>query len=360
MRIILHIGMHKTASTTIQKRLTANNKLLQDFGYVYIAKEREALLKAVEKKNFKPWLKLIRNTANHGSTPIVSHEAFSHVLCRKLSSKKTTCLGDWLLKKLNKAGVSVVMIGFIRDQPSYLNSHYTQHVKRFVTALFLEDYAAKAMRPTLQKTTCDPVQLFGWLEHHTSVQTNFFPYGRSITPQPQQQHAANDPFAQLVQCLGIPDSVAFAKVDNLNAQPGDLAIRAALQLSQELKQEGLRLGKKANLARTLLCREAKQRHWDQTPYIGLNQELNQRIQDHFSSSNNRFAERVWGCPWDQIFTTRPLREAKIPTRKEQDEIDQVTKQIRRKLFRDQGRFTNVIRPIREGFLNCRNALRIFR
>lgn len=359
MQIILHVGMHKTASTTIQKRLTANNRLLKDFGYVYIAEERKALLKAVQKKNFQPWLELIRNSANHGSIPIVSHEAFSHILCRKLSSKKTTCLGDWLLKKLNKAGVKVMVIGFIRDQPSYLNSHYTQHVKRFVTAQSLEDYAAEAMRPSIQKITCDPEQLFSWLEHHPSVQTNFFPYGRSITPPPQQQLATNDPFVQLVQCLGIPESVAFAKVDNLNAQPGDLAIRAALQLSQELKHEGIRLGKKAKRARSMLCRAAEQRHWNQTPYIGLNPKLNQRIRDHFAASNNRFAERVWRCQWDQIFTTRPLPEAKIPTRKEQDEIDQVTKQIRRKLFRNQGRFATVLRPIRAGFLNCRAALRFF-
>ena len=54
MRLILHIGMHKTASTTIQRRLKANNPKLQDFGFRYAAKERKSLLKAVQKKNFKP------------------------------------------------------------------------------------------------------------------------------------------------------------------------------------------------------------------------------------------------------------------------------------------------------------------
>ena len=33
MRLILHIGMHKTASTTIQKRLKANKQTLEEFGY---------------------------------------------------------------------------------------------------------------------------------------------------------------------------------------------------------------------------------------------------------------------------------------------------------------------------------------
>ena len=31
VQLILHIGMHKTASTTIQKRLKVNNQLLQSY-----------------------------------------------------------------------------------------------------------------------------------------------------------------------------------------------------------------------------------------------------------------------------------------------------------------------------------------
>ena len=60
VQLILHIGMHKTASTTIQKRLQANNRLLQTYGYLYIAKERKTLLKAVLQKNFNPWRELIQ------------------------------------------------------------------------------------------------------------------------------------------------------------------------------------------------------------------------------------------------------------------------------------------------------------
>ena len=47
MRLILHIGTHKTASTTIQKRLKGNNQRLEEFGFRYAAKELKTLLKAV-------------------------------------------------------------------------------------------------------------------------------------------------------------------------------------------------------------------------------------------------------------------------------------------------------------------------
>ena len=69
----------------------------------------------------------------------------------------------------------MTVIGFVRDQPSFLNSHYTQHVKRFATAKSLNDYDAKAMRPSISKRSCGPEQLFGWLEQHPSVHAVFFP-----------------------------------------------------------------------------------------------------------------------------------------------------------------------------------------
>ena len=93
MRLILHIGMHKTASTSIQKKLKANNQRLKEYGYKFVAKNRKALLKAAQEKNFKPWRKLIRQAKSEGMTPIVSHEAFSHVLCRSRPGKTPTHIG---------------------------------------------------------------------------------------------------------------------------------------------------------------------------------------------------------------------------------------------------------------------------
>jgi len=331
MRLILHIGMHKTASTTIQKRLKANKQTLEEFGYRYVSKKRKGLLKAVQENNFKPWRELIREAETQGMTPIVSHEAFSHVLCRPRSSKKPDCIGDWLLRKLSQTGVNVAVIGFVRDQPSYLNSDYTQHVKRFATDESLEAYASKAMQTTIGKSSCDPEQLFGWLQDHPAVHAVFFPYGRSITPPPALKDCPGDPFAQLIHCLGIPETVQFKPVANQNSQPGDLAIRASLQLRQELKREGVRLGKRAKRARTLICREAERRNWMETPFQGLDPELNQRIRTHFAAANNRFALRGWGQPWDLIFTPRPATVGRIPRTTEQREIHQAVKQIRRQL-----------------------------
>jgi len=181
------------------------------------------------------------------------------------------------------------------------------------------------------------------LEHHPSVRAVFFPYGRSITPPPSLANSPKEPFEQLIQSLGIPESVHFQPVANRNTQPGDLTVRTALLLQQELKRDGICLGKAAQRARSLLSHEAEQRNWMTTPYMGLDQELNQRIRAYFAAANNRFAQRVWGCQWDQIFTSVQFDKPRNLTVAEQDEMARAIRRIRRRLF--------PIRTIRDAIRN---------
>jgi len=85
--------------------------------------------------------------------------------------------------------------------------------------------------------------------------------------------------------------------------------------------------------------------------MGLNPELNRRIRDHFSAANNRFAQRVWGCQWDEIFTPGPSSEARSPIDAEKNDIDQAIRRIRRKLFQS--------RPLRDAIRNVMAASRSF-
>ena len=73
--------------------------------------------------------------------------------------------------------------------------------------------------------------------------------------------------------------------------------------------------------------------------MGLNPELNRRIRDHFLAANNRFAQRVWGCQWNEIFTPGASAEVRSPIKAERDDMHQAIKQIRRKLFQS--------RPLRD-------------
>jgi len=343
--------MHKTASSTIQNRLKINNELLQEHGYFYVDHDRKNLFHAIQKRDFKPWLKIINYAIKHNCTPIISHESFSYTLCKTKASqrgKKNAHLGRWLFKNLKKNGLNITVIGFIRDQPSYLNSRYTQHVKRFATGKSFPEYVADAMKPNIHSTTCDPEKLFDWLEDSAASQVFLFPYGRSITPPSSLLNIPRDPFDQLIHCLDIPSSTCFKPINDLNVQPGNLGIQTALLLKREFQSDES-LKRNAKRTRHQICKQAEQRNWTKTPYIGVNPELNQRIKDYFSAANNRFAQRVWGCHWDQIFTMDISAEPKSLTAAERDEINQVVKQIRRRLF--------PLRGIRNAIRNIVEALR---
>ena len=69
----------------------------------------------------------------------------------------------------------------------------------------------------------------------------------------------------------------------------------------------------------------------ETPYMGVDSRLNRQIRAHFAAANNRFANRIWGCPWDQIFNPDTAAQSRIPSAAEQQAIDQAVRRIRRRL-----------------------------
>ena len=54
-QVFLHIGMHKTGSTAIQKRLEANGPLLQQHRISFDDDSKNQLKSATKRQDFKPW-----------------------------------------------------------------------------------------------------------------------------------------------------------------------------------------------------------------------------------------------------------------------------------------------------------------
>ena len=92
---------------------------------------------------------------------LISHEALSsslHQICRD----GETSHGQWLADQLNRCGWRLKVIGFIRDQESYLNFRYTQLVKRLAVRCDFSTSTAGVMRGNTI-SECDLITLFGWL-----------------------------------------------------------------------------------------------------------------------------------------------------------------------------------------------------
>jgi hypothetical protein len=85
-RVVLHIGMHKTASTYIQKRLQANQPLLRQHSIRFEDDSKNQLKIAARRSDFKPWKTRLKQARKQGADLLISNEVLSHLLARSLLS----------------------------------------------------------------------------------------------------------------------------------------------------------------------------------------------------------------------------------------------------------------------------------
>jgi len=297
-QVFLHIGMHKTGSTAIQKRLEANGPLLQQHRISFDDDSKNQLKSATKKRDFKPWRKKLQRARASNSALLVSNEVLSHLLLTQ-PSDSDGCLGDWLTEAFRKQGCSVTLIAFLRDQPSYLNSQYTQHVKKFGLACDFETYVRRSMEHTKDRGECDPQRLFGWIRRNTTVSAHFIPYGGA---------RALDPFAQLLAVIGAGPATDWIDLPRINEQPGRLAVETALAVHQRFAAKGLALEGRRLRKRAfrLLQTTAIRRGWPKQRFSGLTPELYRTIRAHYRASNDAFAQEVWGAAdWATVFPEEP-------------------------------------------------------
>ena len=298
-QVVLHIGMHKTGSTAIQKRLEANAERLDGHGISFDDDSKNELKSAAKKRDFKPWCqKLQQAQKRNNSTLLISNEVLSHLLAPE-PNQPGTCLGSWLIEAFLNEGCRVTLIAFIRDQPSYLNSQYTQHVKKFGLDCDFETYARRMMEHTKARGECDPWRLFGWILNDPRLTAHLLPYGG---------RKAADPFQQLLHIIGTASTTPWRDIQRVNEQPGRLAVATALEVLHRRARQGRPLSGRRERKRAFLKLQAaaKRYGWPKERYNGLTPSLYSEIRAHYRSGNDAFAQQVWGeADWATLFPDAP-------------------------------------------------------
>ena len=305
--LFLHIGMHKTASTYIQRRLRKNRSLLRKNGVLLPAHRQKdnKLLKALAQESWKPWGRWLKRAELRGCNLLVSHEALSCSLYQSCSDGETP-RGLWLADQLRRCGWKLKVVGFIRDQESYLNSRYTQLVKRLAIRSDFTSYVAKVMEGNTI-SECDLITLFGWLIEMPSIERIMIPFGAS-KDQNDLENQRQDPFQQLADELGLSAAVIrqCKPVSSINQQPGRLGVALALEISRFLKQHHPEaLVRHSKQLRGGIERMATKKGWPAEPFNGLDCTIQQTIHIRYQSSNAEFCRCFWPeMTWDELFTSR--------------------------------------------------------
>lgn len=297
--------MHKTASTYIQRRIRKNQALLIQNGILTPASREQdkQLLEAINKQRLEPWEYWLESAETKKCRLLVSHEAFSSLLHRT-SPDSSTPRGCWFSDQLRNKGWNLKIIGFIRNQDSYLNSRYTQLVKRFNVQSDFPTYAEKVMQGKTF-SECDLITLFGWLMNQTEIDSTMIPFGSA-----RDQHGLTllkrpDPFQQLLSALAVPEKAVrqCQQARSLNQQPGRMGVALALEVSNFLNRHHPEsLKNHAKDLRRSLEQLAKAKEWNTEPFNGLERTIHDKIIARYQASNAKFCCHFWPeTTWDELY-----------------------------------------------------------
>jgi len=300
--------MHKTASTYIQKRLVKNRGLLKKNGVLLPAgrQQNNNLLEAINQEHWKPWRRWLKRAEARTCNLLVSHEALSSSL-HQVCCDGETSHGQWLADRLHRCGWKLKVIGFIRDQESYLNSRYTQLVKRLAVRCDFATYTTRVMQGNTI-SECDLMILFKWLIEQPGIERVMIPFGANSDRHGRKHLKRPDPFQQLAEQLALPEAVInrCKPARSHNQQPGRLGVALALEISRYLEQyQPIALKHHSKQLRGGIERMARTNGWPAEPFNGLDSSIQQAIRHRYEASNAEFCRCFWpDVSWGELFASQ--------------------------------------------------------
>ena len=290
---IIHIGMHKTGTTTIQSRLSANRDSLLENGVLYPTSgaistggHLNLVYETIASWNFKPnlgsWKDVVDETNKHNPPVIIlSAENFS-------GARKTKEIIESVKLYCKEVNADPVIVGYLRPQHSYVNSLYAQNAATGYTAKSFSDYLFE----NLSSDQLCFEHVFGpWLDSFSTHK--ILPYEREIdTPI----------VTQFLNQVGLEKiDLATSEEEKLNVRLGARAVECARKATQILENVKSLPKAKRHLVAKSVASKCTERFPDDLRFCGLDQNTALSIENFFSSSNKEFYTSRLGT--EKLFAT---------------------------------------------------------
>ena len=296
----IHVGPHKSGTTSIQWFLQENRAELLKHGYFVPESETKrgahhALAEGLAGLDVgeprQPLVtKSIRAIAETASDAIIiSSEALEGIL----ESRKHAEIFFGQIRELN---FEPKLVLFPRNQPQWINSSYAFSVRSF--------------------RRCDPFQSAA-LGFAQSSGSRFFRWVGLANAHALELIAR--PFTKETIACGV--ITEFVRSIGINSpQFRDFEIRRneavgpfTVSIAREVLRPIAHAGKPLKWLQAERCKKELAAHLKETGladarYCGLSTSLARRIGRELQSDNNAFAQSVWGSPWDAIFAADVAEE----------------------------------------------------
>ena len=291
----LHIGPHKTASTTLQACLFANSGILQRAGYYVPAMEGvksgskhhqlAAEINTGEPTNYRHELTAELLNAGLPEKIVISSEGFSSQIHKSETRDRIAAFFHGL-------GYSVTILACIRPQIDLVSSHYAERTKKLDRVKNFDRY----FEGYLQEPRSNHYERFAGIARDQRFEHVFLPFNSGLIRSGICQ--------SFLACIGL-DEQTVAACDfpaPRNQSPGPKTIAAFFAIHKKLKASGVTSDRMEILhAASLLRKMSNSMGWNETKYDGASQAQRDRLIQHFAASNDAFAKLVWNRPWHELF-----------------------------------------------------------
>jgi hypothetical protein len=296
----LHIGPHKTGTTSIQNALFVNADRLAKLGVYYPTvtgdrggKQRRNHTPLARMSNFKApnltdspfWEELGRKIQKIDGSIVVSTEHFAEALRDESRYRRVT-------EFFRERGFRIVAVAYVRDQPGWLNSWYTQDQRNFSSRQTFRQFLEHALEVGL----VDPWAYLKRFIDDPQAEVRVVSFERAI-----RQGLARS----FLDAIGVPASFDIPEPKASNPNIGVKGMFAAQEIMRRVNGRVRSLPNYSDLYENFkgLMRG---RDWEQTAYVGLSPEDEALIRERYRESNDRFAREWFGTDWATICPARSL------------------------------------------------------
>lgn len=301
---LIHIGLHKTGTTAIQKALGTNRAKLLAQGILYPeVPGHEAKARGQHGLGVALGLSDSRIPGHFGLDDLIHHLETTRA-DRVVLSTETLSVPriaperiTGFLDMIRARGFAPTVVAFVRPQAPLINSSYVQQTQTFQKDEPIEAYVAHGLRTAYYDMTA---RLAAWTDQ-PGVRFVAVPYTTDVQG-PRIAEA-------LLAAGGVErariEAAGMAAAETANASAGAIAV-AAFRFLTRRNPELSNHPRRARLQAAALA-AAEARGWNRERFVGLDQADVDRLKAHFAASNEAFAARHWGRSWSDVFASEDAR-----------------------------------------------------
>jgi hypothetical protein len=296
----IHIGPHKTGTTSIQWFLRQNRAELLKHGYF-----------VPESGNIHGGHHLIvrqlcgQDMPHHHRWPAAKFvEALADTLCEAVVISSEALEG--LLRQreyaktffthIRELNLEPKLVVFPRNQPHLINSRYVEVIRGFRRSEPFEAFVA------------------GEIHHPTFRYSDLIALGKEFDAKLVAraftgQMIVDGVVADFLQAIGLDPSRFGGTNIRSNQTGGPFTVSVARDASRLIANSGRRLtGVQARRCKRKLTLYLQEKGLADTGYCGLSNALARQIEKDWQRDNDTFAQQVWHKPWKEVFAADVGRE----------------------------------------------------